>query len=102
MRHSLEALDLELFEEGEQLIVRPVAFWSAFDGVDFGQGLFLQCQVGIEIDLRRERPCKARTPHHARSGYACSIYRTFPSVYSPVAPPNRPADVDALIRSRLP
>ena len=51
MRHSLEALDLELFEEGEQLIVRPVAFWSAFDWVGFGQGLFLQCQVGIEIDL---------------------------------------------------
>jgi len=42
MRHSLEALDLELFEESEQLVVRLVAFWSAFDGVGLGQGLFFQ------------------------------------------------------------
>ena len=51
MRHSLEALDLELFEKSEQLVVRLVAFGRAFDGVGLGQGLFLQRQVGIEIDL---------------------------------------------------
>ena len=51
MRHSLEALELELFEESEQLVVGLVAFGSAFDGVGLGQGLFLQRQVGIEIDL---------------------------------------------------
>jgi hypothetical protein len=39
MRHSLEALDLELFEESEQLVIRLVTFWSSFDRVGFGQCL---------------------------------------------------------------
>ena len=39
----------ELFEESQQLVVRLKALWSAFHWIGLGQGLFLQCKVGIQI-----------------------------------------------------
>src|ERR1035438_4311725 len=51
MRHSPEGLGSELFEEGQQLVVRLKTLGSAFDWIGFGQGLFLHGKVGIEIDL---------------------------------------------------
>ena len=51
MRHSPEACESELFEEGQQLVVRLISVWERLYGVGLCQGLFLQCEVGIEIDL---------------------------------------------------
>jgi hypothetical protein len=50
-RHSSEALGSELFEEGQQLVVRLKTLWSSFHWIGFGQGLFFQRKVGIQIDL---------------------------------------------------
>ena len=50
MRHSREA-ESKLFQKCQQFVVGLKAFRRSFDGIGLGQGLFLQCQVGIEIDL---------------------------------------------------
>ena len=50
MRHSPEA-ESELFQKCQQFVVSLKAFGSSFDGIGLGQGLFFQCEIGIEIDL---------------------------------------------------
>ena len=50
MRHSPEA-ESELFQKCQQFVVGLKAFRSSFNGIGLGQGLFLQCEVGIQIDL---------------------------------------------------
>ena len=51
LRHSPEGLESELFEKGQQLVVRLKTLWSSFHWIGLGQCLFLQGKVGIEIDL---------------------------------------------------
>ncbi len=50
MRHSPEA-ESKLFQKCQQFVVGLKAFGRSFDGMRLGQSLFLQCEVGIEIDL---------------------------------------------------
>jgi len=50
MRHSPE-VESELFQECQQFVVGLKAFRSSFDRIGLGQGLFFQCEVGIEVDL---------------------------------------------------
>ena len=70
MRHSLEALDLELFEEGEQLVVGLIAFGGVVDRIGSGQSLLFQCEVGIEIDLGGFDRLMAEPKRDHRSIYA--------------------------------
>jgi hypothetical protein len=48
--HSPEA-ESELLQECQQSVIGLKAFGSSFDGIGLGQGLFLHCKVGIQIDL---------------------------------------------------
>jgi hypothetical protein len=48
MRHSPEGRS-ELFQERQQFVVGLKAFGSPFYRVGFGQGLFFQCEVSVEI-----------------------------------------------------
>ena len=49
-RHSPD-IGSELFQECEQFIIGSKAFRNSFHGIGLRQGLFFQCEVGIEIDL---------------------------------------------------
>ena len=52
IRHSREYL--EAFQEGQQVIVRPIAtFLFGINGSCLRQHLFLDSEIGVEIDLRR-------------------------------------------------
>ena len=51
MRHSPEGKS-ELFQECEQFVVGLKALGRSFDRVGLGQGLFFQCEISIEVDLR--------------------------------------------------
>src|SRR5215469_5618416 len=50
MRHSPEP-GSELFQKCQQFVVGLKAFGRSFDGIGLGQGLFLKCEVGIQIDV---------------------------------------------------
>jgi hypothetical protein len=49
MRHSPEA-ESALFQKRQQFVVGLKAFGSSFNGIGLGQSLFLQREVGIQVD----------------------------------------------------